>query len=199
MFEKIETEYKRKTAFNIFKKYAYLGYPIIVLIYLLIYKFFGAGYAIISFVILFVILVMFLRIKNDKLLRGTSFKDDEYLTMKKYIIRNNLYNIKIVSQLVDYFQYKVITSKKSDLLNIVSFIVSLIPIFFNDNLEFVIELTIVTLFICIVISMYKTVFISFKGEERIYENLHLIFSEMLIEMNTKNNYKRNKKQKSVKY
>ena len=199
MFEKIETEYKRKTAFNIFKKYAYLGYPIIVLIYLLIYKFFGSFYAIISFAILFVILVIFLGIENDKLLRGTSFKDDEYLTMKKYIIRNNLYNIKIVSQLVDYFQYKVITSKKSDLLNIVSFIVSLIPIFFNDNLEFVIELTIVTLFICIVISMCKTVFISFKGEEKIYENLHLIFSEMLIEMNTKNNYKRNKKQKSVKY
>ena len=199
MFEKIETEYKRKTAFNIFKKYAYLGYPIIVLIYLLIYKFFGSFYAIISFAILFVILIILLKIVKDKLLSETSFKEDEYLTMKKYIIKNNMYNTKIISQLIDYYKYKVITNKKKDLLDIVTYLLSLIPVSSNNKLLSSIILLCISLILYFSVNMCETVYTALKGEEKIYENLHLIFSEMLIEMNTKNNYKRNKKQKSVKY
>lgn len=128
--------------------------------------------------------------------------NEELSTLRKILKENNLYNEKIVKDLIEH--YRNLISPKISKFNIIEILSITIPAIFSvyevidldGNIQKLASIIIIVLSIIILYFFYnelKNTIIMLKGEENIYERLEDLLSSLYIEIINDNNFKVKKK------
>lgn len=128
--------------------------------------------------------------------------NEELSTLREILKENNLYNEKIVKDLIEY--YRSLISPKISKFNIIEILSITIPAIFSvyevidldGNIQKLASIIIIVLSIIILYFFYnelKNTIIMLKGEENIYERLEDLLSSLYIEIINDNNFKVKKK------
>ena len=223
MYKDIEEIYKKKSPYNIIKKWTFLIYVVFILISL-IFNFLNK---IVPMILVFVAMLLIMKIVSEKVLNTKLHlsigkkKDNEVVLpliirnaekelFKDYSIKNNLYNEKSLSCIIDHYRNMIKTKiVGGNLLAILSIAIPAILSFYTkDGFDFnglAIALPYLISFSVVIIMLYFSCsqFIEakkfLKGEDGIIERLEEIFSELYVEcINTNNIDKKKKSKKQVK-
>lgn len=128
--------------------------------------------------------------------------NEELSTLRELLKENNLYNEKIVKDLIEH--YRCLISPKISKFNIIEILSITIPTIFSvyevidldGNIQKLVSIIIIILSIIILYFFYnelKNTIIMLKGEENIYERLEDLLSSLYIEIINDNNFKVKKK------
>ena len=128
--------------------------------------------------------------------------NEELSTLREILKENNLYNEKIVKDLIEH--YRSLISPKISKFNIIEILSITIPAIFSvyevidldGNIQKLASIIIIVLSIIILYFFYnelKNTIIMLKGEENIYERLEDLLSSLYIEIINDNNFKVKKK------
>ena len=128
--------------------------------------------------------------------------NEELSTLREILKENNLYNEKIVKDLIEH--YRCLISSKISKFNIIEILSITIPAIFSvyevidldGNIQKLASIIIIVLSIIILYFFYnelKNTIIMLKGEENIYERLEDLLSSLYIEIINDNNFKVKKK------
>lgn len=128
--------------------------------------------------------------------------NEELSTLREILKENNLYNEKIVKDLIEH--YRNLISPKISKFNIIEILSITIPAIFSvyevidldGNIQKLASIIIIVLSIIILYFFYnelKNTIIMLKGEENIYERLEDLLSSLYIEIINDNNFKVKKK------
>lgn len=204
MYKDIEKIYKKRSPYNIIKKWTLLIYFIVIFVSLIL------NFLTKIILIVLVLLTMPITIKlisekvlniklklnfgnkNGEQLLSTLIDNEEKRLFKNYLLNKNLYNEKAILCIIEHyrtlFKTKIING---NLISILSISISiLLPFFSNKGFDFnsfKVALPYIVLFIVIIIIIYffyiKIIEIKkfVKGEDGMIERLEEIFSEIYIE------------------
>ena len=128
--------------------------------------------------------------------------NEELSTLREILKENNLYNEKIVKDLIEH--YRCLISSKISKFNIIEILSITIPTIFSvyevidldGNIQKLVSIIIIILSVIILYFFYnelKNTIIMLKGEENIYERLEDLLSSLYIEIINDNNFKVKKK------
>ncbi len=128
--------------------------------------------------------------------------NEELSTLREILKENNLYNEKIVKDLIEH--YRSLIYPKISKFNIIEILSITIPAIFSvyevidldGNIQKLASIIIIVLSIIILYFFYnelKNTIIMLKGEENIYERLEDLLSSLYIEIINDNNFKVKKK------
>lgn len=218
MYKEIEYKYKKEGYYNKKIKIISILYNISYIILCFIYLFFKLTIVhiiiatLVYFIILFLVILKLLNIKlsfDVEKIRISINKSreerhcQEITLMKDFLKDNNIYNKEAINTIVEHYRNKSSKKESSNLLTILGIIISIV-IATSDKNQIITNLIIyIPLYVTFhfVIIQFINYIKMLKGEEEIYENLESIFSELYIELTSKEDNKRpsKKKQKSKKW
>ena len=223
MYKDIEEIYKKKSPYNIIKKWTFWIYVIFIFISL-VFNFLNK---IVPMILVFIVMLLIMKVVSEKVLNTTLHlsigKRNEYeITLpliirnaekelfKNYSIKNNMYNEKTLLCIIDHYRNMIKTKiVGGNLLAILSIAIPVILSFYTkDGFDFnglAIALPYLISFSIVIIMLYFTYsqFIEakkfLKGEDGMIERLEEIFSELYTEcINTNIVDKKKKSKKQVK-
>ena len=223
MYKDIEEIYKKKSPYNIIKKWTFWIYVIFIFISL-VFNFLNE---IVSMILVFIVMLLIMKVVSEKVLNtklhlSIAKRNENEITLpfiirnaekklfKDYSIKNNMYNEKTLLCIIDHYRNMIKTKiVGGNLLAILSIAVPAILSFYTkDGFEFnglAIALPYLISFSIVIIMLYFSYsqFIEakkfLKGEDGMIERLEEIFSELYIEcINTNIVDKKKESKKQVK-
>lgn len=209
MFKEIEKIYKEKSGINIITR-------IVIIIYWIIIGFvwfFGIKKsAWISLLIIIVMMLLMLILVKHWLKIKTEFnkrkikckidslkdslREQEYELIKEYLIKNKIMNIENIKNIISH--YRNLTKpkiKKTELISILSLIITILFSVIDDNgfkVDIINNVLPHVLIFLVIYKLYQAVCYlinALNGEDGMYERLEEIFSEILVEIITDENKK----------
>ena len=223
MYKDIEEIYKKKSPYNIIKKWTFWIYVIFIFISL-VFNFLSK---IIPMILVFIAMLLIMKIVSEKILNtklhlSIGKRNENEITLpliirnaekelfKDYSIKNNMYNEKTLLCIIDHYRNMIKTKiVGGNLLAILSIAIPVILSFYTkDGFDFnglVIALPCLISFSIVIIMLYFSYsqFIEakkfLKGEDGMIERLEELFSELYIEcINTNIVDKKKESKKQVK-
>ena len=223
MYKDIEEIYKKKSPYNIIKKWAFWIYVIFIFISL-VFNFLNK---IVPMILVFIAMLLIMKVVSEKVLNtklhlSIGKRNENEITLpliirnaekelfKDYSIKNNMYNEKTLLCIIDHYRNMIKTKiVGGNLLAILSIAIPAILSFYTkDGFDFnglAIALPYLISFSIVIIILYFTYsqFIEakkfLKGEDGMIERLEEIFSELYTEcINTNIVDKKKKSKKQVK-
>lgn len=223
MYKDIEEIYKKKSPYNIIKKWTFWIYVIFIFISL-VFNFLNK---IVPMILVFIVMLLIMKVVSEKVLNtklhlSIGKRNENEITLpliirnaekelfKNYSIKNNMYNEKTLLCIIDHYRNMIKTKiVGGNLLAILSIAIPVILSFYTkDGFDFnglAIALPYLISFSIVIIMLYFTYsqFIEakkfLKGEDGMIERLEEIFSELYIEcINTNIVDKKKKSKKQVK-
>lgn len=223
MYKDIEEIYKKKSPYNIIKKWTFWIYVIFIFLSL-VFNFLNK---IVPMILMFIAMLLIMKIVSEKVLNtklhlSIGKRNENEITLpliirnaekelfKDYSIKNNMYNEKTLLCIIDHYRNMIKTKiVGGNLLAILSIAIPAILSFYTkDGFDFnglVIALPYLISFSIVIIMLYFSYsqFIEakkfLKGEDGMIERLEEIFSELYIEcINTNIVDKKKEAKKQVK-
>lgn len=223
MYKDIEEIYKKKSPYNIIKKWTFWIYVIFIFISL-VFNFLNK---IVPMILVFIAMLLIMKVVSEKVLNtklhlSIGKRNENEITLpfiirnaekelfKDYFIKNNMYNEKTLLCIIDHYRNMIKTKiVGGNLLAILSIAIPAILSFYTkDGFDFnglAIALPYLISFSIVIIMLYFTYsqFIEakkfLKGEDGMIERLEEIFSELYTEcINTNIVDKKKKSKKQVK-
>ena len=223
MYKDIEKIYKKKSPYNIIKKWTFWIYVIFIFISL-VFNFLNK---IVPMILVFIVMLLIMKVVSEKVLNtklhlSIGKRNENEITLpfiirnaekklfKDYSIKNNMYNEKTLLCIIDHYRNMIKTKiVGGNLLAILSIAIPAILSFYTkDGFDFnglAIALPYLVSFSFVIIMLYFSYsqFIGakkfLKGEDGMIERLEEIFSELYIEcINTNIVEKKKKSKKQVK-
>ena len=223
MYKDIEEIYKKKSPYNIIKKWTFWIYVIFIFISL-VFNFLNK---IVPMILVFIVMLLIMKVVSEKVLNtklhlSIGKRNENEITLpliirnaekelfKNYSIKNNMYNEKTLLCIIDHYRNMIKTKiVGGNLLAILSIAIPVILSFYTkDGFDFnglAIALPYLISFSIVIIMLYFTYsqFIEakkfLKGEDGMIERLEEIFSELYTEcINTNIVDKKKKSKKQVK-
>ena len=223
MYKDIEEIYKKKSPYNIIKKWTFWIYVIFIFISL-VFNFLSK---IIPMILVFIAMLLIMKIVSEKILNtklhlSIGKRNENEITLpliirnaekelfKDYSIKNNMYNEKTLLCIIDHYRNMIKTKiVGGNLLAILSIAIPVILSFYTkDGFDFngsVIALPYLISFSIVIIMLYFSYsqFIEakkfLKGEDGMIERLEEIFSELYVEcIDTNNADKKKESKKQIK-
>lgn len=220
MYKDIEEIYRKKSPYNIIKKWTFWIYVVFVLISL-IFNFLNK---IVPMILVFIAMLVIMKFVCEKVLNTKLHfnmdkrKDDEVtlpLIIKKeenklflnYSIKNNLYNEKSLLCIIDHYRNMIKTKiVGGNLLAILSIVIPTVLSFYTKDgfdfnglanaLPYLIILSIIIIFLYFSYGQFIEAKKFLKGEDGMIERLEEIFSEIYVECINKNNVDKKKESKN---
>ena len=223
MYKDIEEIYKKKSPYNIIKKWTFWIYVIFIFISL-VFNFLNK---IVPMILVFIVMLLIMKVVSEKVLNtklhlSIGKRNENEITLpfiirnaekelfKDYFIKNNMYNEKTLLCIIDHYRNMIKTKiVGGNLLAILSIAIPAILSFYTkDGFDFnglAIALPYLISFSIVIIMLYFTYsqFIEakkfLKGEDGMIERLEEIFSELYTEcINTNIVDKKKESKKQVK-
>lgn len=223
MYKDIEEIYKKKSPYNIIKKRTFWIYVVFILISL-IFNFLNK---IVPMILVFIAMLLIMKIVSEKVLNtklhfniGKRTENEITLPLiirnaekelfKDYSIKNNMYNEKTLSCIIDHYRNMIKTKiVGGNLLAILSIAIPAILSFYTKDgfdfnglaiaLPYLISFSIVIIMLYFSYSQFIEAKKFLKGEDGMVERLEEIFSELYIEcINTNIVEKKKESKKQVK-
>lgn len=223
MYKDIEEIYKKKSPYNIIKKWMFWIYVVFILISL-IFNFLNK---IVPMILVFVAMLLIMRFVSEKVLNtklhinigkrnGNEIalpliiRNAEKELFKDYFIKNNMYNEKTLLCIIDHYRNMIKTKiVGGNLLAILSIAIPAILSFYTKDgfdfnglaiaLPYLISFSIVIIMLYFSYSQFIEAKKFLKGEDGMIERLEEIFSELYIEcINTNIVDKKKESKKRVK-
>lgn len=223
MYKDIEEIYKKKSPYNIIKKWTFWIYVIFIFISL-VFNFLNK---IVPMILVFIAMLLIMKVISEKVLNtklhlSIGKRNENEITLpliirnaekelfKDYSIKNNMYNEKILLCIIDHYRNMIKTKiVGGNLLAILSIAIPAILSFytkdgfdFNDlaiALPYLISFSIVIIMLYFSYSQFIEAKKFLKGEDGMIERLEEIFSELYTEcINTNIVDKKKKSKKQVK-
>lgn len=205
MYKDIENIYKKKSPYNIVKKWTFLIYTVCVIISLL----FNILNKLIPMILIFILMIIAMKIvsekvlntklyfnlgkkKNNELSLALIIRNAEKELFKDYSMNNNLYNEKSLLCIIDHYRNMIKTKiVGGNLLAILSIVIPAVLSFYTkDGFDFnglasaLPYLIIFSIAIIILYFSYNQLIEAkkfVKGEDGMIERLEEIFSELYVE------------------
>ena len=226
MYKEIEGIYKKKSPYNIIKKWTVWIYVVFILISL-IFNFLNKIVLMILVFITMVVIMKYIseKVLNTKLRLSIGKRKDNEITLpliirnaekelfKDYSIKNNLYNEKLLLCIINHYR-NMIKNKivGGNLLAILSIAIPVILSFYTKDgfdfnglanvLPYLISFSIVIILLYFLYSQFIEAKKFLKGEDGMIERLEEIFSELYVEcinatnIDKKKEIKKQRKKKS---
>lgn len=215
MYEDIEYKFKKKSTYNKTIRILFLLCICAYAIPFLLKVFLKVSFLIILFisiVLVFSSIILKFRIFDKVNILNKKEREEykeknynkEVSTLRKILKENNLYNEKIIKDLIEH--YRNLISPKISKFNIIETLSIIITIVFGiydimysdgniQKLALTLALVILVVAICFLYYQFKSAIIMLKGEENIYERLEDLLSSLYIEIINDSNVKVKKKRK----
>lgn len=223
MYKDIEEIYKKKSPYNIIKKWTFWIYVIFIFISL-VFNFLNK---IVPMILVFIAMLLIMKVVSEKVLNtklhlniGKRNENEITLTLiirnaekelfKDYSIKNNMYNEKTLLCIIDHYRNMIKTKiVGGNLLAILSIAIPAILSFYTKDgfdfnglaiaLPYLISFSIVIIMLYFSYSQFIEAKKFLKGEDGMIERLEEIFSELYTEcINTNIVDKKKKSKKQVK-
>ena len=223
MYKDIEEIYKKKSPYNIIKKWTFWIYVVFIFISL-VFNFLNK---IVSMILVFIAMLLIMKIVSEKVLNtklhfNIGKRNENEITLpliirnaekelfKDYSIENNMYNEKTLLCIIDHYRNMIKTKiVGGNLLAILSIVIPAILSFYTKDgfdfnglaiaLPYLISFSIVIIMLYFSYSQFIEAKKFLKGEDGMIERLEEIFSELYIEcINTNIVEKKKKSKKQVK-
>ncbi len=223
MYKDIEEIYKKKSPYNIIKKWTFWIYVIFIFISL-VFNFLNK---IVPMILVFIAMLLIMKVISEKVLNtklhlSIGKRNENEITLpliirnaekelfKDYSIKNNMYNEKILLCIIDHYRNMIKTKiVGGNLLAILSIAIPAILSFYTKDgfdfnglaiaLPYLISFSIVIIMIYFSYSQFIEAKKFLKGEDGMIERLEEIFSELYTEcINTNIVDKKKKSKKQVK-
>ena len=223
MYKDIEEIYKKKSPYNIIKKWTFWIYVIFIFISL-VFNFLNK---IVPMILVFIAMLLIMKVVSEKVLNtklhlSIGKRNENEITLsliirnaekelfKDYSIKNNMYNEKTLLCIIDHYRNMIKTKKVGgNLLAILSIAVPAILSFYTKDgfdfnglaiaLPYLISFSIVIIMLYFSYSQFIEAKKFLKGEDGMIERLEEIFSELYTEcINTNIVEKKKKSKKQVK-
>ena len=223
MYNDIEEIYKKRSPYNVIKKWTFWIYVAFILISLVLNIFNKLLLMVLAFIAMPIIIKYISeRVLNTKLHLSMGKKKDNEVTLqliiknneknlfKDYFIKSNLYNEKSLLCIIDHYRNMIKTKiVGGNLLAILSIAIPVILSFYTKDgfdfngltkaLPYLISFGIMIILLYFSCNQFIEVKKFLKGEDGIIERLEEIFSELYVEcVNTPNNDKKQEIKKSNK-
>ena len=223
MYKEIEEIYKKKSPYNIIKKWTFWIYVIFILISL-IFNFLNK---IVPMILVFIAMLLIMKIVSEKVLNtklhfNIGKKNENGITLpliirnaekelfRDYAIKNNMYNEKSLLCIIDHYRNMIKTKiVGGNLLAILSIAIPAVLSFYTKDgfdfnglanaLPYLISFGIMIILLYFSYSQFMEAKKFLKGEDGMIERLEEIFSELYIEcINTNITDKKKESKKQVK-
>lgn len=223
MYKDIEEIYKKKSPYNIIKKWTFWIYVIFIFISL-VFNFLNK---IVPMILVFIAMLLIMKVVSEKVLNTKLYlsigkRNENEITLpiiirnaekelfKDYFIKNNIYNEKTLLCIIDHYRNMIKTKiVGGNLLAILSIAIPAILSFYTKDgfdfnglaiaLPYLISFSIVIIMLYFSYSQFIEAKKFLKGEDGMIERLEEIFSELYIEcINTNIVDKKKKSKKQVK-
>lgn len=223
MYKDIEEIYKKKSPYNIIKKWTFWIYVIFIFISL-VFNFLNK---IVPMILVFIAMLLIMKVVSEKVLNtklhlSIGKRNENEITLsliirnaekelfKDYSIKNNMYNEKTLLCIIDHYRNMIKTKKVGgNLLAILSIVVPAILSFYTKDgfdfnglaiaLPYLISFSIVIIMLYFSYSQFIEAKKFLKGEDGMIERLEEIFSELYTEcINTNIVEKKKESKKQVK-
>ncbi len=223
MYKDIEEIYKKKSPYNIIKKWTFWIYVIFIFISL-VFNFLNK---IVPMILVFIAMLLIMKVVSEKVLNtklhlSIGKRNENEITLsliirnaekelfKDYSIKNNMYNEKTLLCIIDHYRNMIKTKKVGgNLLAILSIAVPAILSFYTKDgfdfnglaiaLPYLISFSIVIIMLYFSYSQFIEAKKFLKGEDGMIERLEEIFSELYTEcINTNIVEKKKESKKQVK-
>lgn len=223
MYKDIEEIYKKKSPYNIIKKWTFWIYVVFIFISLV----FNFQNKIVPMILVFIAMLLIMKVVSEKVLNtklrlSIGKRNENEITLpliirnaekelfKDYSIKNNMYNEKTLLCIIDHYKNMIKTKiVGGNLLAILSIVIpTILPFYTKDGFDFnglAIALPYLISFSIVIIMLYFSYsqFIEakkfLKGEDGMIERLEEIFIELYIEcINTNVVEKKKESKKQVK-
>ena len=210
MYKDIEEIYKKKSPYNIIKKWTFWIYVIFIFISL-VFNFLNK---IVPMILVFIAMLLIMKVVSEKVLNtklhlSIGKRNENEITLsliirnaekelfKDYSIKNNMYNEKTLLCIIDHYRNMIKTKKVGgNLLAILSIAVPAILSFYTKDgfdfnglaiaLPYLISFSIVIIMLYFSYSQFIEAKKFLKGEDGMIERLEEIFSELYTECINKN-------------
>lgn len=223
MYKDIEKIYKKKSPYNIIKKWTFWIYVIFIFISL-VFNFLNK---IVPMILVFIVMLLIMKVVSEKVLNtklhlSIGKRNENEITLpfiirnaekklfKDYSIKNNMYNEKTLLCIIDHYRNMIKTKiVGGNLLAILSIAIPAILSFYTKDgfdfnglaiaLPYLISFSIVIIMLYFSYSQFIEAKKFLKGEDGMIERLEEIFSELYIEcINTNIVDKKKESKKQVK-
>lgn len=219
MYKEIERIYKKKSPYNIIKKWTFWIYVVFILISL-VFNFFNK---IIPMILVFIAMLLIMKIVSEKILNtklhlsigkkkeneialSVIIKNEEDKLFKEYSIKNNLYNEKSLLCIISHYRNLIKTKiVGGHLLAILSIAVPVLLSFYTKEgfdfnglanaLPYLISYSIMIILLYFSYNQFIEAKKFLKGEDSMIERLEEIFSELYVECINKPNIDKKKVEK----
>lgn len=219
MYKDIEEIYKKKSPYNIIKKWMFWIYVVFIFISL-VFNFLNK---ILPMILVFIAMLLIMKIISEKVLNTKLHlsigkkEDNEVMLLsitrnaekelfKNYSIKNNLYNEKSLLCIIDHYRNMIKTKiVGSNLLAILSITIPIVLSFYTKEgfdfngltnaLPYLISFSIVIIMLYFLYSQFIEAKKFLKGEDGMIERLEEIFSEIYVECINSNNTDKKKETK----
>ena len=223
MYKDIEEIYKKKSLYNVIKKWTFWIYVIFIFISL-VFNFLNK---IVPMILVFIVMLLIIKVVSEKVLNtklhinigkrneneialALIIRNAEKELFKDYFIKNNMYNEKTLLCIIDHYRNMIKTKiVGGNLLAILSIAIPAILSFYTKDgfdfnglaiaLPYLISFSIVIIMLYFSYSQFIEAKKFLKGEDGMIERLEEIFSELYIEcINTNIVDKKKESKKQVK-
>lgn len=219
MYKDIENIYKKKSPYNIIKKWTFLIYAVCIIFSLL----FNVLNKLIPMILIFILMIVAMKIVSEKVLNiklyfnlgkkksnevslALIIRNAEKELFKNYFINNNLYNEKSLLCIIDHYRNMIKTKiVGGNLLAILSIVIPVVLAFYTKEgfdfsglanaIPYLISFSIVIIFLYFSYNQFIEAKKFIKGEDGMIERLEEIFSELYVECINANDINKKKESK----
>jgi len=219
MYKDIEKIYKKKSPYNIIKKWTFWIYVVFIFISL-VFNFLNK---IVPMILVFIAMLLIMKVVSEKVLNtklhlSMGKRNEKEITLpliirnaekelfKDYSIKNNMYNEKTLLCIIDHYRNMIKTKiVGGNLLAILSIAIPAILSFYTKDgfdfnglaiaLPYLISFSIVIIMLYFSYSQFIEAKKFLKGEDGMIERLEEIFSEIYVECINSNNADKKKETK----